>query len=107
VRPDKKEKIGITISMDYCVMNGEEDDDPSLPGVLIIWDDSHECLWALPVEKKGPVDWVVKWIVEKLDNVGYRGEHITLKSDQEPAILALRRPLLQKGSGLPHPSTHQ
>ena len=73
VRPDKKEKIGITISMDYCFMNGEEDDDPSLPGVLIIWDDNHECLWALPVEKKGPVEWVVKWIVEKLDNVGYRG----------------------------------
>ena len=62
-RPDKKEKIGITISMDYCSMNVEEDDDPSLPGILIIWDDNRECLWALPVDRKGPVDWVVKWIV--------------------------------------------
>ena len=58
-------------------MNGEEDDDPSLPGVLIIWDDHRECLWALLMERKGPVEWVVKWIVEKMDNVGYRGEAIT------------------------------
>ena len=39
--------------------------------------------------RKGPVDWVVKWIVDRLDNVGYRGEAITIKSDQEPAILGL------------------
>jgi len=37
VKAEKKEKIGITISIDYCFMNGEEDDDPSLPGVLIMW----------------------------------------------------------------------
>lgn len=53
-------------------MNGEEDEDPSLPGVLIIWDDNYECLWALPVESNGPVDWVVNWIVDKLDEIGYR-----------------------------------
>ena len=58
-RPDKKEKIGITLSMVYWFMNDEDDDNPSLPGVLIIWDDNHECLWALPVERKGPVEWVV------------------------------------------------
>ena len=33
--PEKKETIGITIRMDYCVMSGEEDDDPSLPGIRI------------------------------------------------------------------------
>ena len=44
VRPDKKETIGITVSMDYCFLNGEEDEDPSLPGVLIVWDDNYECL---------------------------------------------------------------
>ena len=65
-RPDKKEKIGITISMDYCFMSGE-DDDPSLTGISIMWDENHECLWALPLEKKGPVELVVKWIVDKLD----------------------------------------
>ena len=52
MRPDRKEKIGITISMDDCFMNGDEDDDPSLPGVLVIWNYNRECLWALPVERK-------------------------------------------------------
>ena len=66
----KEEKIGITISIDYCFMTGEED--PDLPGVLIMWDDNHECLWALPVESKGVVDWVLKYIVDKLDDIGYR-----------------------------------
>ena len=89
-KPDGKEKIGITVSMDYCFMQGEEDEDPNLPGVLIMWDDNHECLWALPVDKKGPVDWIVRWIVDKLDEIGYRGQAITLKSDQERSIVALK-----------------
>ena len=42
------------------------------------------------MDRKGPVDWVVRWIVNKLDEVGYRGEAITLKSDQERSIVALK-----------------
>ena len=84
-------------------MSGEEDDDPSVPGILIIWDDHHECLLALPVENKGPVDWVVKWIVEKLHNVGYRGQTITLKSDQEPFILAPKNVVAAKRVGITTP----
>ena len=50
----------------------------------------------MPVERKGPVYWVVKWIVDKLDEVGYRGEAITDKSDQGPAILALKTAVAAK-----------
>ena len=71
-------------------MNGEEDDDPNLSGILTIRDDNHECLWALPVDGKGPVECVVKWIVDRLDNVVYRGETITIKSDQWPDVMALK-----------------
>ena len=85
-------------------MNGEEDDDPSLPGILMIWDENHECLWALPVERKGPVEWVVKWIVDKLDNVGYRGEAITIKSGQEPPILALKTVVAAKRAWVTTPT---
>ena len=46
---------------------------------------------------------VVKWIVEKLDNVGYRGEAITLKSDHEPAILALKTVVAAKSVGITTP----
>ena len=70
---------------------------------MIIWDDNHECLWALPVNKKDHVEWVVKWIVEKLDNVGYRCEAITQKSDQEPAILALKIVVAAKRVGITTP----
>ena len=86
--PDGREKIGITISLDYCFMADEVEE--GLPGVLVLWDDHRECLWALPVDRKGATDWVVKWVTEKLDNIGYRGEQLTLKSDQEPAITALK-----------------
>ena len=85
-------------------MNGEEDDDPNLPGILIIWDDNHECLRALLVDSKGPVEWVVNWIVDELDNVGYRGEAIAIKTDQEPAIMALMAAVAAKrvGTTTPH-----
>ena len=85
---DGREKLGITIRLDYCFMADEEEE--GLTGVLILWDDNRECLWALPVDKKGAMDWVARWVVEKLDNVGYRGEQLTLKSEQEPAITALK-----------------
>ena len=37
--------------------------------VLIVWDDNYDCLWALPVEYNGPVDWVVKWVVDELGEI--------------------------------------
>lgn len=101
-KPDKEEKIGVTVSMDYCFMNSEEKDEDT-PGVLVIWDDNYECLWALPVDHKGPVDWVVKWIVDKLDAIGYRGSPLTLKSDQEPAITALKTAVAAKRVGVTTP----
>ena len=71
-----------------------------MPGVLIVWDDNYGCLWVLPVEHNGPVDWDVRWIVDKLDEIGYRGVAITLKSDQEPAILALKKAVAAKRTGV-------
>ena len=60
------------------------------PGVLILWDDTRECLRALPVDKKRTTDLVVRCVVEQLGNVGYRGEQLVLNSDQEPASTALK-----------------
>ena len=50
----------------------------------------------MPVDRKGPVEWAVKWIVDKLVNVGDRSEAIMMKSDQEPAILALKTAVAAK-----------
>ena len=49
------------------------------------------------------MEWVVKWIVVKMDDVGYRGEAITLKSDQEPAIMALKAAVAAKRVGATTP----
>ena len=46
------ERIGITISMDHCFMGDEATD--TTPPVLVVWDDGHRALWALPVDHKGP-----------------------------------------------------
>ena len=78
-KPDDAEKIGVTVSFDYCFMNGEDDDEKTMLGVLVMWDDNYQSLWAIPVDKKGPQQCVVKWIVDKLDDIGYRGNPLTLK----------------------------
>ena len=64
-KPDGKEKPGVATSLDYWFMSGEEAEDPDLTGLLIVLDDS---LGAIPVGKKGPVAWMVRWMVEKIDN---------------------------------------
>ena len=83
------ERIGITISLDYCFSGDEAKE--GTPPVLVVWDDGHRAMWALPVETKGAVPWVVAWIVGKLEEAGYSGVKLTLKSDQEPAIVALKK----------------
>ena len=57
----------------------------------MVWDDGHRALWVLPVSNKGPVDYVVAWLVKKLEGAGYSGVKLTMESDQEHAIVALKR----------------
>ena len=53
----ESERIGITTRIDYCFINDEVKE--GTPPVLVVWGDGHRALWALPVSKKGPVDYVV------------------------------------------------
>ena len=89
-REDEKERIGITVSMEYCFLStdGEADEDPK---ILILHDDRLETLWALGVKAKGVTPEVVTWIMSKLEEAGYKGTEITLKTDQEEANMALKR----------------
>ena len=95
---EDQDKIGVTISLDYCFMGTENDPDELMP-VLVMHDDSLELIWALPVESKGPTKYVVDWCTRKLDEAGYRGQRISLKSDEEPAIMALKRAIAAERSG--------
>ena len=89
-KEDEKERIGVTISMDYCFLttDGEAETDPK---VLILHDDRLETLWALGVKTKGVTPEVVTWIMNKLEEAGYKGTEITMNTDQEESIMALKR----------------
>ena len=46
----------------------------------------------MPVEHKGVQDdGVVKWFVDKLEENGYAGAPVTIKSDQEPPMMKLKQ----------------
>ena len=72
-------------------MTAEEAGDDTR-AVLIAYNHSKSGLWALPVEHKGVQDdGVVKRIVDKLEERGYAGVPVTIKSDQEPAMMKLKQ----------------
>ena len=91
-RADEKkeaENMGVTLSLDYCFMT-PDDVEEDMRAILVCYDHGKKGLWAIPVEKKGAQEEVVKWLVEKLEESGYAGVPVTLKSDQEPAMLSLK-----------------
>ena len=74
-------ELGATLSLDYCFTTAEEAGD-DMWAILIAYVHSKSGLWALPVEHKGVQDeGVVKRIVDKLDDNGYAGLPVTIKSD--------------------------
>ena len=81
----------VTLSLDYCCMTAEEAGD-DVRAVLIAYDHSKSGLWALPVEHQGVQDdGVVKLIVGKLEENSYARIPITMKSDQEPAMMKFKQ----------------
>ena len=87
--------------MDYCFLGDKldldateevpEDEQKNMLPMLVVYDDDKEALWTLPAGQKGPTEHGVKWSVGRLEDSGYIGKSITVKSDQEEAIVALRR----------------
>ena len=46
---------------------------------------------AIETERKGADKYVVKFVADKLEEAGYTGVKLTLRSDGEEAIVALKR----------------
>ena len=69
----------------------EEEEEEDMRAILVGYDHEKSGFWALPVERKGAQEEVVKWIVDKIDEAGYAGMAVTIKSDQEPAMIALKQ----------------
>ena len=62
-----------------------------MDAVLILYDSNRKGIWTMSVDKKGATPSSVKLVIDKLEDIGYSGSEVTLKSDQEPAILDLER----------------
>jgi hypothetical protein len=76
--------------MDYAFMTAEEAEEDMQP-TLVIYDDDKMSFWALAVEQKGVTEGIVKYVAGILDQSGYQGQKLAIKSDQEPSILALKK----------------
>jgi hypothetical protein len=76
--------------MDYAFMVPEEAEKDMQP-TLVIYDDDKKAMWALAVEQKGVTEGIVRYLVGILDQSGYQGQKLTMKTDQEPAIPTLKR----------------
>ena len=91
--------IGICISLDYAFQCPEEIEDGT-PPILVAVDgnsQSTKAMWSLQVDAKGVEANVgVEWLYKKLEFAGYSSMMITLKSDNEPFILAVKKALAIK-----------
>ena len=64
-----------------------------MDAILIAYDNHKMWLRAMTADAKGPTPHAVGWLSRKIEESGYNGVKITMKSDQAHAIKAL-----QKGS---------
>ena len=90
VQPADRERLGITVSADYAFMVSEEIEEGMQPTLIMFDDDKMACL-ALGVQQKGVTEAITKYVVDVLDQSGYRGVKITIKTDQEASIMALKK----------------
>ena len=99
----KKDTDGaMTMSMDYCFMTAENEEQGVEP-ILMMFDERTRGIWAVPVDNKGVKEWIVKWCNSKIEEAGYMGKELTLKTDGEPALMELKRAVMAKRVGVTVP----
>ena len=93
----EEEKIGVTVSMDWTYMNSAEDEIAETgPPTLVVHDNSTIAIWATARESKEITDDLVDWVCNNLRDAGYVGTRITLKSDGEEGMKALKSRVAHK-----------
>ena len=76
--------------------SGADEEEEDMRTILIGYDHGKSGFRVLPVEHKGAQEETVKWLVDKLDEAGYAGMAVTIKSDQEPAMINLKQAIAVK-----------
>ena len=101
----EKEQETTRISMDYFFMS-EEDRKASENPLFVMIDEKQEYRFMRAAGKKGAgeeVDWLIEDAVQELKAWGYQGgddQRIIMKSDNEPAIVALREKVGRRLGGV-------
>ena len=65
---------------------------------MVMVDHKHGRCWAYRVPNKGALEeshWLPERMVQDLDNNGMRHEQIQMKVDQEPAIVAVQKAIME------------
>ena len=58
------------------------------------YDDEEDAMWALLVKHKGASPEVVSWVLQKLEEGGHTGKQVAMKTDQEAAIMSLKKAIM-------------
>ena len=94
------------ISLDYQELKSRAKKEPSqddkVVKIIVAMDEHTGCKMSCRVESKGTQDtWIVKRLVRDFEELGRRD--IILKTDGEPAMLALQRAIAQERPGITKP----
>ena len=89
-KASKNERTGRELSLDYAFMTAADVGEDMCP-VLVWYDNNSHGIWALAVDAKGATNPAVQPVKGKVDEAGCSGTPITLRSEQEEAIMALKK----------------
>ena len=89
-RASNIEMTGRIFSLGYAFMTAEDVGEDMCP-VLVGYDNDSHGVWALAVDAKGATKPSVQWVKGKIDDSGCSGTPVSIRSDQEEAIMALKK----------------
>ena len=79
------------VSIDYMYLNDEDANRDQVHMAMV--DHNHGRVFAYTVPRKGvtgEAEWISSRIIRDIDNMGYKNVCVQVKSDQEPAIVAVQ-----------------
>ena len=98
-RDDPLEESAIpSLSLDYCFL-GDGQVRAARNPILVVFDNKTTMLGARQTYVTGPVDWIVKEVAAFISMIGYGQVRVTLKSDGEASIVALKMAIASKRDG--------
>ena len=88
---EEAEELGVTVRIDWTFVNSvDNDSDESGQPTLVVHDSNTLAIWASLRDSTEITEDLVDWVCGNLRDAGYTGVRITLKSDGEEGMKALK-----------------